>query len=61
MGGADIPRPKSYLEYYDDAIAMLGVCTDKEIKLDNVLFGQLMKDDWDWSDTFSSSNAFYSG
>ena len=55
----NLPRPKNYADYYDEAIEMLDMCNDKEITLDRELFNQLVRDEWDWSRDYAGTSLSY--
>lgn len=52
-------RPQHYLGYYDQAIEMLSFGVDVQIELTAEQFQQYVKDQWNWSGTFTSSNSAY--
>ena len=54
-----IPPPE-YLSAYDTAIQMLEWTSDPVITLTATEFRQFVMDEWDWLDTFLSSNSSYS-
>ena len=57
----NLPRPKSFESYYDEAYDMISMCKDTEITLDRTLFGQLVRDEWEWSHEYATANSSYLG
>lgn len=57
----NLPRPKSFEGYYDEAYDMISMCKDTEITLDRTLFGQLVRDEWEWSNEYAVANSSYLG
>lgn len=55
----DLRVPTEHLEEYDTLIDMLSSCTDTEIKLDVAQFQNIVKDKWDWSESFKSLVKYY--
>jgi hypothetical protein len=45
---------------YDRVLRMLTLTTDEEIELDEKHFANYVMDEWQWSQNFTTSNAFYS-
>lgn len=52
-------KPTNYLAYYDQAIEMLEFALDETIKLDSSQYQQYVKDEWNWSANFTTSNSAY--
>lgn len=52
-------KPTNYLAYYDQAIEMLEFTTDEHIRLDAQQYQQYVKDEWNWSPNFTTSNVAY--
>lgn len=52
--------PVDHCEVYANAIAMLEWGTEEHVELEADEFRQLVRDEWDWSDDFLSSNSAYS-
>jgi len=52
--------PTDYTEVYKSAISMLEWNTDETIELQADEFRQLVEDEWDWTNSFLSSNMGYS-
>lgn len=59
--GFRLQLPQDYTSVYDTAITMMELHTGDEIKLSAGQVRSLMRDEWDWSHTFYSTNAEYSG
>ncbi len=57
----DIPVPQDQTEQYDRAIAMMELCTDKEVVLDQILFEQLIMDKWKWMGASQITNSSLAG
>jgi len=55
----DIVRPFSYLESYDEAIAMLEWTIDQEVELDRQQFKQYVQDEWVWKQAFVRTAGMY--
>jgi len=53
-------KPISHEKDYSLAVRMLEMSVDDEILLEQDEFDNLVMDDWDWSQEFSSSNMMYS-
>jgi hypothetical protein len=56
----DLAVPADYTDVYENSIAMLEWNTDDRITLEADEFRQLVRDEWDWSDDFYTSNSGYS-
>lgn len=54
-----LTTPVDMTREYDQAIAMLEMSVDEEIKLTNLEFGCYVLDHWSWKSQFSSSNRAY--
>lgn len=52
----DVAPPMFYGEEFERAIEMLAMATDEELVLDQVLFRQLVQNEWEWSRSFEHSN-----
>lgn len=52
-------KPTNNLNDYDDVIGMLELATDKEIDLNHVQYKQYVKNEWDWTKQWSTSNIAY--
>jgi hypothetical protein len=52
-------KPVSYETSYTRAIRMLELSVDTEIELDLHDFDQLVQDEWQWKQTFSTMNSTY--
>jgi len=57
----EVVRPISYLESYDEAIAMLEWTVDKEVELDRSQFKQYVQDEWVWKQAFVRTAGMYKG
>jgi D-mannonate dehydratase len=51
--------PKSYENEYDRAIRMLELSVDTVIELQRDVFNQLVLDEWQWKNTFTTTSAIY--
>lgn len=56
----ELPKPQSYVEFYDDAIEMLSVTEEDEIELDQEMFKKLWSDKWSWKEDFRQMFNTYS-
>jgi hypothetical protein len=56
-----ITRPISYLDSYDEAIAMLEWTTQSEVELDRSDFKQYVRDEWAWKQSFVATSSLYKG
>jgi len=52
-------KPVSYESSYTRAIRMLELSVDTEIELELHDFDQLVQDEWQWKQTFSTMNSTY--
>lgn len=52
-------KPISYELSYTRAIRMLELSVDNEIELDENTFNQLVLDEWQWKQSFSTMNSTY--
>lgn len=57
----NLPRPKLYKTEYDRVIEMVKMSVDNELVLSTQEFAQFVMDDWNWKQTFTTTNAFYAG
>jgi hypothetical protein len=55
-----MPLPEDHTKDYDRAIQMLQNTVDEEIELDGREFGCYVMDDWEWTQSFYTSNTRYS-
>lgn len=53
------PKPYSYEDSYTRAIRMLELSIDDVIEIDEHTFNQLVLDEWQWKQAFSTSNSTY--
>ena len=54
-----LSRPHNYLEHYDDMIEQLSMTSQETFKLDRAVFRQLVRDEWEWSRSWSRSYSKY--
>lgn len=52
--------PEDHTKAYDTIIGMLAHHTEETIKLDADQYRHLVADEWEWSDTFFTTNMLYS-
>lgn len=52
-------KPTSYESSYTRAIRMLELSVDENIELDAHTFSQFVLDEWEWKQSFSTSNSTY--
>jgi len=52
-------KPESHLEEYDEAIEMYTMTVEQIIKLPQSDFRQLVRDNWSWKQSWSTSNTGY--
>jgi hypothetical protein len=57
----ELPKPESYAEQYDDAIARVSADTRGELELSDTQFTQWWQDKWGWSKHFAATNSLYNG
>ena len=55
----NLAKPREYLAQYDRALRMFELTTQEEVELDSESFAQLVMDEWDWKESFSSINNSY--
>jgi hypothetical protein len=55
----DLVKPVQYLREYDRAIRMLEMTKTEEIELPEVVFAQLVMDEWHWKDNFTANTLRY--
>ena len=58
-GGLGLAPPKSYLDSYDDILAVLEMTTEKELELDSQQLANIIRDKWDWERDFNMSTRLY--
>lgn len=51
--------PVSYEAAYTRAIRMLEMSVENVLELEEYIFNQLVMDEWDWKQAFSTSNTMY--
>ena len=52
-------KPVEYLTEYDRALDILNMTTQVEVELDQTVFAQLVRDEWDWKSEFIGSTISY--
>lgn len=52
-------RPENYLAEYDEVIGMLEWTQDATIRLDSTQYQQYIKNEWNWSNSFTTANVAY--
>ena len=52
-------RPQSYAAAYEASIAMFGHHTEETIELNSSDYDKLMRDNWEWRETFAMTNSLY--
>lgn len=55
----NLSKPREYLAQYDRALRMFELTTQEEVELDSESFAQLVMDEWDWKESFSTINNSY--
>ncbi len=55
----NLPHPVNYTSSYDEAIEMLKMSVETEIKLSAQEFKQFVLDQWTWADNFARSTKIY--
>lgn len=55
-----LTMPQDFTAEYDTIIGMLELDTSDVVKLDQQQYKQWVEDDWGWTRSFTTSNAFYS-
>ena len=56
---SDLPKPQSYLNSYDSAIARLKADVRDEIELDDREFAAWYEDNWAWRGAFVATSSIY--
>ena len=56
----NLSPPQDYTEVYQNSIAMLEWNQDEVVELEADEFRQLVRDEWDWTDSFLTGNERYS-
>ena len=56
-----LPVPKDHSKEYQDAIEMLEMSREDNVELGIMQFRALVKDEWEWSGGFYTTNSAYSG
>jgi len=52
-------KPQQYLAEYDRTLKMLELTSQEQVELSSEAFAQLVMDEWDWKQSFSTANNFY--
>ena len=55
----DLTQPEDMTKEYDVAIKMFEMTCDEEVELSTSEFRSFVMDDWDWKDSFTTSNSQY--
>ncbi len=55
----DLPKPQSYIESYDDAIARIEMDVRDEVELSDREFSAWVQDKWAWRGTFVANTSLY--
>lgn len=55
----DLRMPEQHTADYDRAIEMFSLTTEQEIELDQDTFCQLVMDEWNWKNSFTSNTVSY--
>lgn len=53
--------PTDHTDVYDTVIGMLNMAVEDELTLSPTEYRQLVEDEWDWTSSFLSNTAAYSG
>jgi hypothetical protein len=56
-----LPKPQSYVEHYDQEIAMVTMSTESVIELSAGEFAQYVMDKWAWKKGFEATTSSYTG
>ena len=56
-----LPVPENYTHIYTEVIDMLKMCEDTTIEVSWFQFQCWVKDEWEWKDSFKTSNSRYLG
>lgn len=57
----NLPKPKSHMVDYDQAIAMLQWEQGDTVEIDQHTFANLVLNDWPWRDEFVGTSILYNG
>jgi uncharacterized protein YifE (UPF0438 family) len=57
--GVSLVKPEQHLEEYDQAIQMLEMSVDDEVRLDQSEFAQYVMDKWAWARAFENTTMSY--
>lgn len=57
---AFLSEPEDHTRDYDRILTMLEMCTEAQVELNELEFGQYVMDDWQWKRSFLVSNSAYS-
>lgn len=58
---AGLPKPQSYLQSYEDALARLNMDVREEIELEDREFSAWVQDNWVWRGAFHANTSMYNG
>jgi hypothetical protein len=58
-GGFGFTPPRSYLDSYDDILAVLEMATEEVLELDSQQLANIIRDKWDWEREFNASTVMY--
>jgi len=58
-GGFGFTPPRSYLDSYDDILAVLEMTLEEELELDSQQLANIIRDKWDWEREFNASTVMY--
>ena len=59
--GFTLDMPQSHAKAYDQIIRMMEMCVDNVVELTSSQFGCFVMDDWDWKQSWETSNKRYTG
>ena len=56
---SDLPKPSEHTNEYEQVLKMLDFSVDETIELSHDDFANYVLDDWNWKQTFSTTNLSY--
>lgn len=56
-----LPEPTLHAEQYEDIIGLLELSNETTIEIDQSDYSRFVKDEWNWSQQWTASNAVYLG
>ena len=56
-----LPEPEDHTEDYERVLDMLAMHNEPEIVISNDDFARFVRDDWDWKEQWTTTNAYYLG